>query len=156
MRAGLRRVTTRGACRSMCATGAVPLFAQYARRPLRSTSNRGSPTPEPSHGLERAQERCENEFFLRREIESEGRLVVVDDGGDVLCDAVFNSGDANTQAQTSGRSRWGWLLRHVFTSAFGASARRSSPNVGLRADVETCSLCGRPVFSCRFCQATAA
>src|SRR5690606_14315346 len=30
------------------------------------------------------------------------------------------------------RSRWGWLLRHVFTSAFGASARRGSPNVGLR------------------------
>lgn len=40
----------------------------------------------------------------------------------------FDSGDANTQAQTSGRSRWGWLLRHVF-----------------RADVDTCSLCGGPM-----------
>ena len=26
----------------------------------------------------------------------------------------FGSGDATTAAQTSGRSRWGWLLRHVF------------------------------------------
>ncbi len=38
------------------------------------------------------------------------------------------SGDATTAAQTSGRSRWGWLLRHVF-----------------RADLDTCSLCGGPM-----------
>jgi hypothetical protein len=37
----------------------------------------------------------------------------------------FGSADANSAARTSGRSRWGWLLRHVF-----------------RADVDTCLLCG--------------
>ena len=37
----------------------------------------------------------------------------------------FGSGDANAQAPTSGRSRWSWLLSHVF-----------------RADLDTCSLCG--------------
>jgi hypothetical protein len=47
--------------------------------------------------------------------------------GDQL-DLGFDSDDANTAAQTSGRSRWGWLLRHVF-----------------RADVDTCSLCGGPM-----------
>lgn len=47
--------------------------------------------------------------------------------GDQL-DLRFGSGDANTAARTSGRSRWGWLLRHVF-----------------RADLDTCSLCGGPM-----------
>src|SRR5690606_18525878 len=40
----------------------------------------------------------------------------------------FGSADANTAVRTSGRSRWGWLLRHVF-----------------RADLDTCSLCGGPM-----------
>jgi hypothetical protein len=47
--------------------------------------------------------------------------------GDQL-ELSFGSGDANTAARTSGRSRWGWLLRHVF-----------------RADVDSCSLCGGPM-----------
>ena len=40
----------------------------------------------------------------------------------------FGSGASAATAPTQGRSRWGWLLRHVF-----------------RADVETCPCCGGPM-----------
>jgi len=40
----------------------------------------------------------------------------------------LHSRDCAASAPTQGRSRWGWLLRHVF-----------------RADVETCTRCGGPM-----------
>jgi len=40
----------------------------------------------------------------------------------------FGSSHGDAPAPSSGRSRWGWLLRHVF-----------------RADVDTCRLCGGPM-----------
>jgi hypothetical protein len=40
----------------------------------------------------------------------------------------FGAGDHVATVAASGRSRWGWLLRHVF-----------------RADVDTCALCGGPM-----------
>jgi hypothetical protein len=40
----------------------------------------------------------------------------------------FGSGDEAGRGSASQRSRWGWLLRHVF-----------------RVDVDTCSLCGGPM-----------